>query len=75
MKSKKNLLLALTGIVVALIIATTILLMQVLSIKNELKPQMSTIAEEQESTAETEKIQIYLPETYYAATGLTMGNL
>ena len=72
MKSKKNLLLALTGIVVALIIATTILLMQVLSIKNELKPQMSTIAEEQESTAETEKIQIYLPETYYAATGLTM---
>lgn len=60
------------GILVVLVIASLVLLLQVLSIKKELKTQMDTIDAAQEDSAKSEDIQIYLPDTYYAATGLTM---
>ena len=64
---------AMLGILIVLIIAAVIMLVQVLSMKKELKPQLDAVNTEQQTTeAENEEIEIYLPETYYAATGLTM---
>ena len=64
---------AMLGILIVLIIAAVIMLVQVLSMKKELKPQLDAVDTEQQTTeAENEEIEIYLPETYYAATGLTM---
>ena len=62
------------GILLVLIALTSVLLGQVFSIKKDLQPQMDAINAAQEENAEgkTEDIQIYLPETYYAAAGLTM---
>lgn len=61
---------AVLGILIVLIVAAAILLVQVLERKSELDAQFQT--ETETLTAETEEIEIYLPETYYAATGLTM---
>ena len=70
---KKGLSLVL-GILMLLIALSAVLLVQVFSIKKELQPQMNAINAAQEDNTEnkTEDIQIYLPDTYYAATGLTM---
>ena len=61
-------------ILMLLIALSAVLLVQVFSIKKELQPQMNAINAAQEDNTEnkTEDIQIYLPDTYYAATGLTM---
>ncbi len=62
------------GVLIVLIIVVAAMLFQVLSMKKDLKPQldaMSTVQED-EMVSESEEIEIYLPETYYAATGLTM---
>ena len=64
----------LLGILLVFIIAVAVMLFQVLSMKKDLKPQleaMSTVQKD-EMVSESEEIEIYLPETYYAATGLTM---
>ena len=70
---KKGLSLVL-GILMLLIALSAVLLVQVFSIKKELQPQMNAINAAQEDNTEnkTEDIQIYLPDTYYAAAGLTM---
>lgn len=70
---KKGLSLVL-GILMLLIALSAVLLVRVFSIKKELQPQMNAINAAQEDNTEnkTEDIQIYLPDTYYAATGLTM---
>ena len=61
------------GILILLIVAASILLGLVLSIKKDLKPQLEAAkAVTEEVTEAQEEIQIYLPETYYAAAGLTM---
>lgn len=64
----------LLGILLVFIIAVAVMLFQVSSMKKDLKPQleaMSTVQEEK-NIPELEEIEIYLPETYYASTGLTM---
>lgn len=53
------------------IIAAVILLFMVLSMKKDLAPQLKAADPQKEQTAE-KVLEIYLPETYYAATGLTM---
>ena len=64
---------AMLGILIVLIIAAVIMLVQVLSMKKNLKPQLDAVNTGQEAAeTESEEIEIYLPETYYAATGLTM---
>lgn len=61
------------GILILLIVAASILLGLVLSIKKDLKPQLEAAKAVTEEVPEAqEEIQIYLPETYYAAAGLTM---
>ena len=64
----------LLAVLLLIVIVTAVLLFQVLSIKKDLKPQMDAIkaVQAEDSTSEAEDIEIYLPETYYAATGLTM---
>ena len=64
----------LLGILVILVIVAAVLLFQVLTIKKNLKPQLDAMnaVQAEDSTSEAEDIEIYLPETYYAATGLTM---
>lgn len=69
--SEKTLFTVILGIVTVLIIAAAVMLFQVVSIKKNLKPQLETSKAVQEETVE-EELQIYLPEIYYAATGLTM---
>lgn len=61
---------AILGILAVLTIVAAIMLVMTISRKNELNEQFDTAS----SVAETEtaEIEIYLPETYYAATGLTM---
>ena len=54
------------------IIVIIVLLVTVLSMKREMKPYLITNATEEEIFVSEEKIQIYLPETYYVAAGLTM---
>ena len=54
------------GIVVAVLVVT------VLSMKKDLKPYLEETAVVSEEAAVAEDIQIYLPEVYYAAAGLTM---
>lgn len=73
-KSGKAIFPAMLGILIVFIMAAVILLFQVLSMKKDLKPQLDAAKMESEETAAEpeEEIQIYLPETYYAATGLTM---
>ena len=64
----------LLGILLVFIIAVAVMLFQVSSMKKDLKPQleaMSTVQGEK-NIPELEEIEIYLPETYYASTGLTM---
>lgn len=72
-KSGKAIFPAMLGILIVLIIAAVVMLFIVLSIKKDLKPQLEAAKAKTETvTVETEDIEIYLPETYYAATGLTM---
>lgn len=62
------------GSLLILIALTVVLLLQVFSIKKDLQPQMDAMKAVQKENTKTnvEDIQIYLPDTYYAATGLTM---
>ena len=69
--SEKTIFTVMLGILIVLIIAAAVMLFQILSIKKNLKPQLEASKVVQEETVE-EELQIYLPETYYAATGLTM---
>lgn len=64
----------LLAVLLLIVIVTAVLLFQVLSIKKNLKPQLDAMntVQAEDSTSEAEDIEIYLPETYYAATGLTM---
>lgn len=57
-----------------LITVTVVMLCQVFSVKSALKPQLDAMNEvhDADGVSEKEEIEIYLPETYYAATGLTM---
>ena len=68
---EKTLFTVILGIVTVLIIAAAVMLFQVVSIKKNSKPQLETSKAVQEETVE-EELQIYLPEIYYAAAGLTM---
>ena len=73
-KSGKMIFPAVLVILFLMLIVVAVMLLQVLSIKKNLKPQLDCISAVQEKvgSSEAEEIQIYLPETYYAATGLTM---
>lgn len=72
LSAKKSLMPILLGIIVSIIVIVAVMLVMVFSIKKDLKPYMSAdTAEESVVTAE-EELQIYLPETYYVAAGLTM---
>lgn len=73
-KSGKAIFPAMLGILIVLIIAAVILLVQVLSMKKELQPQLdaASAVSEEAVTAQEDEIEIYLPETYYVAEGLTM---
>ncbi len=73
-KRKSGLLLAgITGVLVILIMITVWLLVQVFFVKKELQPQIDALnAVHTAETAQTEEVEIYLPEIYYAATDLTM---
>lgn len=73
-KSGRAIFPALLGILIVLIIVVAVMLFQVLNIKKNLKPQMDAMnaVQEEGNTPESEEIRIYLPEIYYAATGLTM---
>lgn len=71
LKSAKSFLPALIGIASSLVVVVIVLLIMVFSMKRELKPYMNSISEKT-TTVIDEEIQIYLPETYYVAAGLTM---
>ena len=74
MKSKNNDK-KLSVMVIALciaIITTVILMVIVLSMKKNLKPYLEKGESEAPTVVSVEEIQIYLPETYYVAAGLTM---
>ena len=71
-KSGQTVLPVMLAILIALVVLTVVMLLQVFSIKKELSPQTDIMETAQENSEKTEEIQIYLPETYYAATGLTM---
>lgn len=72
-KSGKAIFPAMLGILILFIIAAAVMLFMVLSMKKDLKPQLEAAKADTETViAEEETIEIYLPETYYAATGLTM---
>ena len=73
-ESRKTIFTVLLGILAVLVMIAIIMLFQVLSIKKSLKPQLEamSVLQEETSASEKEEIEIYLPETYYAATGLTM---
>lgn len=60
------------AILFILIVISAILLFRMFSIKKDLQSQFDQGNPETEAAEETEEIQIYLPEIYYAATGLTM---
>ncbi len=62
----------LVTIVFVLCFLTGILLFQVFSLKHETKPRKDASEMTSEEMAVTEDIQIYLPDVYYAAAGLTM---
>ena len=69
--TKNGFLFGLVGVLAAMILMVVMLLLMVLSIKKDLKPvQDATVTED--SASSEDDIQIYLPETYYAAAGLTM---
>lgn len=74
MKNKTRAFKCIIGILLLLILAVAGMLVLVFSMKKSLKPQLDTLNEEStEVTGESaEEIEIYLPKTYYAATGLTM---
>ena len=74
MKSERNnkKFLAVIVMLCIMIIATIILLISVLSMKKNLKSYWSVAPTDKSITASEEEIQIYLPETYYVAAGLTM---
>ena len=74
MKSERNnkKFLAVIVMLCIMIIATIILLISVLSMKKNLKSYWSVAQTDKSITASEEEIQIYLPETYYVAAGLTM---
>ena len=73
-QSGKTIFPAILGILIVLIIVVAAMLVQILDIKKNLKPQMDAMNTVQEdgNTPESEELRIYLPDTYYAATGLTM---
>ncbi len=60
------------AILFILIVISVILLFRVLSIKKDLQSQFEQGLPETEAAEEQKEIQIYLPEIYYAGTGLTM---
>lgn len=74
MKSERNnkKFLAVIVMLCIMIIATIVLLISVLSMKKNLKSYWSVAPTDKSITASEEEIQIYLPETYYVAAGLTM---
>ncbi len=72
-KSEKTIFSLLLGVLVILVIGATVLLLQVSNLKKGMKPQLDAMSDVNgEESISEEEIQIYLPETYYAATGLTM---
>lgn len=70
-KKEKTYFTALLVSVIAAIIAVLALLVLTFSMKKKLAPQLDA-AEISTAASAEEEIEIYLPETYYAATGLTM---
>ena len=69
--TKDGFLFGLVGVLAAMILMVVMLLLMVLSIKKDLKPVQDAAVTEDSASSEDD-IQIYLPETYYAAAGLTM---
>lgn len=60
------------AVLVILIAAAAEMLFQVLSLKKSLKPQMDALKDETVQQDAEEALEIYLPDVYYAASGLTM---
>lgn len=61
-----------SAVLVILIVAAAAMLFQVLSLKKSLKPQLDAMKGEAAAETAEEELEIYLPDVYYAATGLTM---
>ncbi len=71
-RKNQGILLGIIAVLVIMIAVTAFMLLQTLSIKKKLKPQIDAMSSIQTGTAENEEIEIYLPEVYHAVTGVTM---
>lgn len=71
-KSKKATFMVMTGVLLLLILVVVVLLVMVFSMKKNLKSYLGTDSTEESIVTSKEDIQVYLPETYYVAAGLTM---
>lgn len=72
MKKRKNRMAVMAAVLVLLTAVAAVLLLRVLSLKKSLERQRNAMNGEAAETSAEEELEIYLPDVYYAATGLTM---